>query len=71
MNNDLFRNNRGPDFKMYSKRKDNFISKEQELAIILKKEERSFFIKSLRNLLSLVEKKKGKEAKATIAANIM
>jgi hypothetical protein len=44
MNNDLFKNNRGPDFKMYSKRKDNFISKEQELAIILKKEEQAMRI---------------------------
>jgi exportin-1 len=34
-------------------------------------EERSFFIKTLKNLLNLVENKRGKEAKATIAANIM
>ena len=34
-------------------------------------EERSFFIKILKNLLHLVENKKGKESKATIAANIM
>ena len=34
-------------------------------------EERAFFIKTLKNLLHLVENKKGKEAKATIAANIM
>lgn len=34
-------------------------------------EEKTFFIRSLKNLLNLVEKKKGKEAKATIAANIM
>ena len=34
-------------------------------------EERNFFIKTLKNLLSLVENKRGKEAKATIAANIM
>ncbi len=34
-------------------------------------EERSFFIKTLRDLLTLVDIKKGKEAKATIASNIM
>ena len=34
-------------------------------------EERSFFIKTLKNLLTLVENQRGKEAKATIAANIM
>ena len=33
--------------------------------------ELSFFIKTLKNLLTLVENKRGKEAKATIAANIM
>jgi hypothetical protein len=27
-----------PDFNMYSKRKDNFLSKEQELAAVLRKE---------------------------------
>lgn len=34
-------------------------------------EEKNFFIKFLRSLLKLVENKKGKEAKATIASNIM
>jgi len=34
-------------------------------------EEKIFFIKTLKNLLNLVESKKGKEAKATIASNIM
>jgi exportin-1 len=34
-------------------------------------DERTFFIKFLKNLLKLVEMKKGKEAKATIASNIM
>lgn len=34
-------------------------------------DERNFFIKFLKNLLKLVEQKKGKEAKATIASNIM
>ncbi len=34
-------------------------------------EERGFFIKTLKNLLTLVEQRRGKEAKATIAANIM
>jgi hypothetical protein len=32
---------------MYSKRKDNFISKEQELAIILKKEEQAMRIQRI------------------------
>jgi len=39
--------------------------------IYLNQEERNFFIKCLKNLLTLVDIKKSKEAKATIAANIM
>ena len=39
--------------------------------VYLNQEERNFFIKCLKNLLTLVDIKKSKEAKATIAANIM
>ena len=39
--------------------------------IYFNQEEEKFFKKCLKNLLKLVDIKKGKEAKATIAANIM
>ncbi len=39
--------------------------------IYINQEEKNFFIKCLKNLLTLIDIKKGKEAKATIAVNIM
>ena len=41
------------------------------ILILLIIDEKNFFIKFLKSLLKLVENKKGKEAKATIASNIM